>query len=448
MHHEKFNYTSLESVREKAEEIGVKLPFSENISVLAEPITVSGLPIPNRLAIQPMEGCDASPDGFPSDLTLRRYLRFARSGAGLIWVEATAITPEGRANPRQLMLTEKSLESFRAMVKTIRKEALSFCGYEPAIILQLTHSGRYSKPEGVPAPIIAYNNPLFEGISPISPSHIITDDQLWELKERYGHCAALAEQAGFDGVDIKACHRYLTCELFSAYTRPGPFGGSFDNRVRFLSNAVEACKANTSERMIVTTRMNLYDGYPRPYGWGVGEKGVIPDMTEPIQLVKQLRDRYGVTLFNFTIGNPYSNPHINRPFDIGPYTPPEHPLEGLFRVCDVTSQVKKACSNITVVSSENTYLRQFSPYLAAGMVESGAADLAGFGRQAFAYPAFARDLLETGALKADHCCIACSKCTELMRANSVTGCVVRDREVYLPLYQKYVQKKPEKLAKI
>lgn len=445
MKHERFKFQSLDDVRQKLHELQVSLPLSADLSILSTPVSVGVHTIPNRLAIQPMEGCDSDADGTPSELTIRRYERFAESGAGLIWAEAAAIVEEGRANPRQLMLTEKNLSDFQRMVDMIKTRSMNANGYEPKIILQLTHSGRYSKPQGKPAPMIAYNNhPILEAENPIASERIVTDDYLRNLIEQYGVSARLAEQAGFDGVDIKACHRYLVCEFLSAYTRPGDFGGSFENRTRLFREAVASARASVSSDTLVTTRMNLYDGYAHPYGWGVSpESGTEPDLSEPIELVRRFYNEYGMRIIDFTIGNPYNNPHINRPYDIGAYEPPEHPLEGVSRACSVISQVKHAIPEMTIVSSEYSYLRHFSPYQAAGMISEGHADLAGYGRMAFAYPQFARDILKNGEMNPKNCCITCSKCTELMRAGSVTGCIIKDPSVYLPLYQKYVQHKGE-----
>ncbi len=442
MKHERFNFKTLDEVKQKLHALDTNIPLSDDLSVLSTPVTAAGITIPNRLAIQPMEGCDSDEGGKPSELTIRRYKRFAESGAGLIWAEAAAIVEEGRANPRQLMITDKNLDDYKRMVDMIKSRSMEINGYEPVIILQLTHSGRYSKPQGTPAPMIAYNNPILEGDTPISSDRIVTDDYLRSLIEQYAVSARLAEQAGFDGVDIKACHRYLVCEFLSAFNRPGDFGGSFENRTRLLREAVASARSAVSADTLVTTRMNLYDGYPRPYGWGVNDSGSVePDMAEPIELIRRFYNEYGMRIIDFTIGNPYNNPHINRPYDIGAYEPPEHPLEGVSRACDVISQIKHAIPEMKIVSSEYSYLRQFSPYQAAGMISEGHADLAGYGRMAFAYPEFARDILTKGEMEPKKCCITCSKCTELMRAGSVTGCVIKDQEVYLPLYQKFVQHK-------
>ena len=166
-------------------------------------------------------------------------------------------------------------------------------------------------------------------------------------------------------------------------------------------------------------------------------------MSEPAALAGQLYEEYGVRLLNLTIGNPYNNPHINRPYDMGAYEPPEHPFEGIGRMCHCIGEVKKQCSDMVIVSSANTYLREFSVNLAAGMVEQKRADIIGFGRMAFAYPEFAKDILEKGKLDAKKVCLSCSKCTQLMRAQTVAGCVIRDCGTYMPVYRRDVLENEE-----
>ncbi|MDD6033940.1 MAG: flavin oxidoreductase/NADH oxidase, partial [Oscillospiraceae bacterium] len=279
-----FHYKTLDELISEAQENGVRLPASDHTELLAQPVTVGSKTIPNRIVIQPMEGCDCHADGTPDELTIRRYDRFAQSGAGLIWFEACAVLPEGRANPRQAWIHDGSLDAYKAMTDRIRETAVKAGNPAPVIILQATHSGRYSKPNGFPEPLIAYNNPIFEKDKPIDKSRILSDDYLYRLTERMGEAAALAEKAGFDGVDIKACHRYLSSELLSAYTREGDFGGSFENRTRFLRTSVKNAMDATSKDFIVTSRMNIYDGFPYPYGFGVHEGSMEPDLREPIQL--------------------------------------------------------------------------------------------------------------------------------------------------------------------
>lgn len=439
--HERFSYRSAVELENKIEELGLSMRLAENTDALFTQKEIGGKMVNNRFTIQPMEGCDGTACGAPGERTFKRYERFAKSGAGMIWFEATAICNEGRANPRQLFLTKDNLSDFQRLVDDIKTTGLKENGYEPVIIMQGTHSGRYSKPNGVAEPIIAYNNPLFEKDTPISKDRIITDDELKVLEEKYGVTCDLAQKAGFDGIDVKCSHRYLGSELLSAYNREGEYGGSFENRIRFTVNCVEsALAAKKNDNFIIASRLNTYDGFEYPYGFGVKENGgITPDYTEGRKLVEILHKELGLPLVDITIGNPYFNPHVNRPYDIGGYIPEEHPLFGVDRILNAAAEIQKAFPELNVVCSGLTYLRQYAPLVAAAMVEQGLTTFAGFGRESFAYPEFIHDV-KNGGMQSNKCCVTCGKCTELMRAGSMAGCVVRNPE-YMELYKKAVLKK-------
>ena len=439
---------NLNDLRTTIRELDVKIPLSAHIPLLAHPLTVDGRTVPNRLAIHPMEGCDANPeDGSPDMLTFRRYERFAHGGAGLIWVEAVAVCPEGRANPHHLWLHEGNVEKFRELVSRIRESARDKTGQMPIVIIQLTHAGRFAKPEGTPAPRIAYHRAGLDELHGI-PADLepITDDELDSLQDAFVKTALLAWEAGFDGVDIKACHRYLASELLSAFDRPGRYGGSFENRTRFLLETVDKVRTALKGEMILASRLNLYDGLPGGFGCS-GEDGLGIDMEEPLKLGRMLYEK-GVRLINMTMGSPYYNPHVNRPYNTGGYEPPEHPLQGIARSLLLSGSLKREIPEMAVIGTGYSFLSFLSPFLAAGAIEAGMADMTGFGRQAFAYPDYARDILNAGrqmqagynmeagnVLDRSKCCLACGKCTELMRAGKATGCAVRDMDVYLPLYR-------------
>ena len=430
-------YTSIDEFIAQNRELETELPYSDNTEILSQALTIGSHTFSNRLACQAMEGCDGNADGTPGELTLRRYDRFAKGGAGLIWYEATAVLPEGKANPRQLCINTNNIDAFSRQVERIKETALRENGYEPVVIMQTTHSGRYSKPEGVPAPLIAYNNPIFEKENPISPDRIVTDEYIDRVKDALVSASLLAEKAGFDGVDIKACHRYLNCELLSAYKREGKYGGSFENRTRLLREGILGAMEVTGRNFIVSTRMNVYDGFPYPYGFGVSEGTDIDmDLTEPVKLIEMLYS-YGVRLINITMGNPYFNPHVNRPFAKGGYVHPEHPLEGVARMLKGIAEIKYAVPDMKIISSALSYLGVAAPNVAAGFIEQGGFDMAGFGRTIFAYPDFAKDILTKGGTDKNKICICCGKCTEIMRTPGGTpGCVIRDKEVYAPIYKK------------
>lgn len=428
-------FLKCQDFKEQNEALKTDIKFTDDISILGEKLNISGKAFPNRLVCQAMEGCDGTADGSPDELTKRRYERFAKGGAGLIWFEATAVMKEGRANPRQLYIDENNLDDFKKQVEEIKETAMKTNGCEPIVIMQATHSGRYSKPEGKPAPLIAYNNPIFEKDNPISTDRTVSDEYIDSVKEALVNGAQLAEKAGFDGVDIKCCHRYLNSELLSAFNREGRYGGSLENRTRLLREAVKGAIEATSDDFLVSSRLNVYDGFEYPYGFGVSKDGGLEfDSTEPEWLIKELY-KSGMKLLNITMGNPYFNPHVNRPFAMGGYEAPEHPLQGVSRMLNGIAKLKKAVPEMKIISSALSFLGVASPNVAAAYIKENGFDFAGYGRMIFAYPDFAKDIL-SGGLDKNKICICCSKCTEIMRKPGGTpGCVIRDKDVYLPIYK-------------
>ena len=444
MTHELFHYKTLEDVKAKAAELGLTLPFAEDTHALATPLTVRNIPFPNRMGIAPMEGADSLPDGSPSDYTTRRYVKEAVGGAAIIWFEAISIAEEGRSSQTQLLLTKDNLAAYQKLTAAVKEAGMKANGYAPYLILQANHSGRYSNPDNKPAPMIAYRHPELEQYRIADDSCIVSDDYLKGLEQKFGEAAALAKQAGFDAVDIKSCHGYLLAELSSAYTRPGPYGGSYENRTRLLKNAILAAKPYEDDSFMVTARLGIYDGYAYPYGFGVSEgSGLTPDLTEPIRLVAELHRDYGLDLIDLTMGNPYATTHVTRPFDAGKYPPDEHPFEGLARMIHGIGAVKKAVPGIAVLGSAPTYLRQFADLYAAGAVEQGLCDGMLFGRMAFADPDFANEILHTGRIDPGRVCLTCGKCGDLIRAHKPTGCVIRDSKTFMPFYREFLESKKD-----
>jgi 2,4-dienoyl-CoA reductase-like NADH-dependent reductase (Old Yellow Enzyme family) len=268
----------------------------------------------------------------------------------------------------------------------------------------------------------------------------LSDSEIDTIKEDLIHGSILAERAGFDGVDIKCCHRYLNSELLSAFTREGKYGGTIENRTRLLREVIDGSIASCSSEFIISSRLNVYDGFEYPYGFGVKEGSLEFDPTEPIWLLNELK-KSGIKLLNITMGNPYVNPHVNRPFASGGYTAPEKPIEGVARMLNGIATLKKAVPEIKLISSGISYLGTLSPNVCASYIENDGFDFCGYGRMIFAYPDFANDILKNGALDEKKICICCSKCTEIMRSGSTPGCVIRDKEIYAELYKKHCIKK-------
>lgn len=447
-----FRLSSVEDLRRLSRQLGVSVDAIDDVSILAKPVDLGGLVIPNSLAVHPMEGCDGDAQGRPDRLTVRRYERFAAGGAGLLWAEAIAVVHEARANPRQLWLHKGSKEAFAAMIKRAREKAAQANGtsHRPVIVAQLTHSGRYSKPSPAPRPIIPERDPYRDPMTPQPKPTldrkskipddwpIITDEELDRLQDAYVEAARIAFDVGFDAVDIKACHGYLINELLACHNRPGKYGGSFENRTRFLLRVVDRIRTELGDRARIVTRMGIYDAIPYPFGWGVDKNDYTkPDLTEPKKLIGLLRQR-GVKLINITIANPYYNPHVGRPFNepiVGGYAEPEHPLVGVERLVRVTGEIQKEFPDIAFVGTGYSWLRTLFANVGAASKTNGLVTLVGAGRMGFAYPDFARDIVRHGRMSPEKVCVGCSACTQIMRDSGKTGCVVRDNEVYGPIFE-------------
>lgn len=451
----------LETLLNEMHDFHVDLIHSLDTSILFSPISFKinkfsskSITLENRLVIHPMEGCDGDSLGAPGELTKKRYERFGQSGASIIWYEATAVIPEGRANPRQLMINSNNIDKFQELVKIADESRMNMLKNDPNLppekfqkaikILQLTHSGRYSRPYNNKSPIRAYRNDEIDkafGIDPQSGS-IISDKELNNLKSNYLNAMEYAEKAGFDGVDIKSCHRYLVSELLSGFNRSDSiYGGlSFENRTRFLKEIIsEAVKLFPN--MIITLRLNIYDGIPYPYGFGVkGDSKTEPpeyDSREPTQLIIDLHN-IGVNLINFTVGNPYYKPYLSRPYDIpsvGATLPPEHPLKSIERVVNIEREIKKQLpADMITIGTAFSWFRQWAPFIAAGEIKRGSFDLIGFGRMSFANPDFPIQIYKNHCIDHGKTCITCSKCTDLMRFDSMSGCPIRFPRLYAKIY--------------
>ena len=447
MSQERFHYKTLEEVKERAEELKVYLPFSSSTDILKTPLKVGNVTFHNRMGIAPMEGADSLEDGSPSDYTIRRYVNEAIGGSALIWFEAISIVPEGRSSKTQLLLTEENVESYKRMNEKIKEAGRKANGFEPYLIMQANHSGRYSNPDNRPAPMIAYRHPQLEQYRVADDSCIVTDDYLKSLEESFGKAALLAKKAGFDAVDIKSCHGYLLAELLSAYDRPGQYGGNYENRTRLLKNGIKAAKVWEDENFQVTCRLGIYDGYEYPWGFGVSEgSGLKPDLKEPIRLVKELYGNCGIQMMNLTMGNPYATTHVTRPFDMGKYEPEEHPFTGIGRMIAGIGEVKKAVPEMVIFGSAPTYLRQFADLYTAGAVEEGFCDGMLFGRMAFADPDYANEIIKNGRIDPKRVCMTCGKCGDLIRAHKPTGCVIRDPKTFMPFYKEFLEIKKKQPA--
>ena len=438
------NLTSVAALRDYLGDLGVEIPLDDEVDpagVLAQPMEITdGLArtktAPNRWAVLPMEGWDGETDGRPSDLVRRRWDRFATSGAGLVWGEATAIRPDGRANPNQLVLDETTVDDLAALRNRLDPAQVT--------VLQLTHSGRYSRPTAAgPAPKTVYEHPLLDARAGSGPNEVLTDDELDELVEQFADRAVLARQAGFDFVDIKACHGYLGHEFLSAVDRPGPYGGDLEGRTLFLRSIIERTRRRSPE-LGVAVRLSLFDFVPHTAGeGGVGVpettgpyrlafggdgSGLGIDLSEAHRLLEMLSD-LGVGLVCASAGSPYYVPHIQRPAYFPPsdgYQPPEDPLVGVARLIAATEEITQHHPEIQVVGAGLSYLQEWLPNVGQALVARGTADAIGLGRMILAYPQMPADVLAGRELDRRLICRTFSDCTTAPRNGLISGCYPLD----------------------
>jgi len=467
--------------RERLAALHLKIPCDSELirgseSPLAEPIIREGIKIGNRIAINPMEGWDGTPDGNPSEHTLRRWQRFGRSGAKLIWGgEAVAVCHEGRANPNQLLAVSNTQAGLARLKAALIAEHLQAAGSDNNLLigLQLTHSGRYSCPnqKGRPEPRILYRHPILDRrLNLPSDYPLLTDGEIEEIIQEFHRAAHMASELGFDFVDIKHCHGYLGHEFLSAHTREGKYGGSFENRTRFLREVVQGIRAVVPE-LRIGVRLSAFDAIPFqpdpalsttgklgpgipvehqnliPYQWGFGvnqNDPTQPDLSETMRFFSLLEE-LDICLVNLTAGSPYYCPHIQRPAFYPPsdgYQPPEDPLIGVARQMEVVQQLKQHFPKLIIVGTAYSYLQDFLPNVAQAAVRLGWVDAVGLGRMVLSYPEMLSDVVEDRAFQHKLVCRTFSDCTTAPRNGLPSGCYPLDA-----YYKKSVSAELLKVAK-
>jgi 2,4-dienoyl-CoA reductase-like NADH-dependent reductase (Old Yellow Enzyme family) len=463
-----FKFRTLDELEAESKRLGLHLCFRADFSPLFRPVSVGPLRAGNSLCIQPMEGCDGTVDGRPDELTFRRYRRFGGGGAKLIWGEATAVIEEGRANPRQLLLSEAAAPALERMLRECRQAHRSAFGSDEDLIvgLQLTHSGRYSYRR----PLLAFHDPILDPRTLVDKpngqnagaSYVLLDDDYFKrLVDLYVAAASLAYRVGFQFVDIKQCHRYLLSELLAAKTRPGPYGGDLENRTRLARDIIGAIRSEVPG-LVIASRLNVFDcipyrkrsgsdeGEPCPWeapvrsAFGTREDDPLqPDLAEPAWWIGEM-SRLGVALVNISMGNPYATPHVIRPYEYPPpdgYETPEHPLAGVDRHFRLAAELQRRFPHLPLVGSGYSYLQEFLFHAGAANLQAGDITLVGVGRAALPQPDLIQQLLSEGRLDRKRICRTFSYCTALMRAKHnelgqfATGCPPFDKEVYGPIWE-------------
>lgn len=461
---------SVDEFRSCLEQAGVSdLPLDDAVlsaaegSPLAEPISVGSFTVGNRWCVHPMEGWDGTVDGRPTDESRRRWRNFGLSGCKLIWGgEAFAVQADGRANPNQLFNSPGNAGPMKELLDTLKgahEERFGAGACDDLLVgLQLTHSGRFCRPNRKDRlePRIVYHHPVLDarvGIDPDDDSAVLTDDEICRLIDSYVDSARLAWNAGFQFVDVKHCHGYLGHEFLSAFSRPGPYGGDFAGRTRFLREIVGRIRDECPQLMI-GVRLSVFDQppfHPDPERGSAGKLGpgipdahptseypgfgcrrdnpLIMDLTEPLRLIRLLHDDLGVSLVNLSAGSPYYNPHIQRPAYYPPsdgYQPPEDPLLGCVRQIQAVRDLKRQLPDVPVVGSAWSYFQEFLPHVGQAAVRDGWCDFIGIGRLVLSYWDLPADVLEGNPLRTKKICRTFSDCTTAPRNGILSGCFPLD----------------------
>lgn len=451
--------------RAHAHALKLQIPCDSEIVTGAEsplrcPLERGSFKIGNRIAVQPMEGWDATADGAPSEMTVRRWQRFGRSGGKLIWGgEAVAVSHEGRANPNQLLAAPRTQAALANLREVLRREHILTAGSDHGLVigLQLTHSGRYCRPNdhSRPEPRILYHHPYLDQRLKVPHDFpLLTDGEIQSIIEDFHRAAVLAWKTGFDFVDIKHCHGYLGHEFLSAHTRTGLYGGSFEGRTRFVREVVQGIRSLAPD-LHIGVRLSAIDTLPfhsdpsrsvdgkpstgvaetradlLPYRWGFGVNPADPsdyDLNEPERFLSLL-EGLGIFLVNVTVGSPYYNPHMQRPALFPPsdgYLPPEDPLVGVARQMEVTRHLKRRFPNLFMVGSGYTYLQDFLPHVAQAAVREGWVDFVGLGRMVLSYPEFLWEASAGTKIQRKLVCRTFSDCTTAPRNGLPSGCYPLD----------------------
>jgi len=459
---------SVKNVAQFAEHLvalGLRIPCDLGIlpgaeSPLFSTVSRGGMQIGNRFAINPMEGWDGTADGAPTENTLRRWRRFGASGAKLIWGgEAVAVSHAGRANPNQLVIAEHTRSGLAQLRSVLVAEHKLAAGSDSGLLvgLQLTHSGRYCKPNSHTRaePKILYRHPILDrrlGLGADFP--LLTDGEIGGIIEDFHRAGRMAAELGFDFVDVKHCHGYLGHEFLGAHTREGKYGGSFENRTRFLREVVQGIRA-LAPGLKIGVRVSAFDTVPfrpdpaqsvngklgpgipephadlLPYRWGFGvnaSEPTQPDLTEPIQFLSLL-ESMNIVLVNLTAGSPYYNPHIQRPALYPPsdgYAPPEDPLVGVARQMDAARELKQRFPNLLFVGTAYSYLQDFLPHVAQAALREGWVDSVGLGRMVLTYPEIFLDAAQGRTVQHKRICRTFSDCTTAPRNGLPSGCYPLD----------------------
>ncbi len=376
--------------------------LSPDAMMVFSPYRIGGKAAPNRFVAQAMEANDGEENGKVSARGIERYRRLAHGKWGIVIVEALSISETSLARKNGMILNETNLDSFKRLVEEFKK-----INPDTLLFFQITHAGQKSGP---------FSRKVSACPEPPEGFEYLSDAEIESIRTRFADGALLAERAGADGVDFKMCHGYLGAELLRpANTRNDRWGGSFENRTRFLREGIEDIKSRLKGGLILGSRISLYEAVRGGCGTAAPEE-LVENLDEMRQVVRVMKD-LGMQYVNVSAGIPGVTSEVTRP---------TRPSKFLFlQQFRYAKTVKDLETGLAVIGSAYTILGPEAHLVAEENIRKGNVDFVGFGRQIFADPDYPRKVQE-GRIDGVDWCVACSGCSRLMIAQENDGCIMYD----------------------
>jgi len=368
----------------------------------------------NRFVSQAMESNDGENGGKVSELGYQRYRKLASGGWGIIIVEALSVTGNHLARKNGMILNKENLDSFKKLTETIKKE-----NPEAVVLFQVTHSGSKSNPDFSESVSVCPN--------PANGSRVLATDEIQKIQDQFVESTILSEKAGADGVDFKMCHGYFGAEMLRpSNTRDDKWGGSFENRTRFLREGISRIREQLTDKyFILGSRISMYEALRGGCG-AAGPDDIIEDLTEQMKLL-QVMNALNMDYVNVSAGIPGVTSEVTRPLKGSKYLYLNH-----FRYARTAKKfLEQLQSPMKVIGSAYSILKEEALTLGDENIDKGYTDFVGWGRQSFADPLMPKKVANEEPV---NWCIACSGCSNLMMAQEHDGCIVHN-PYYKELHQ-------------
>jgi NADPH2 dehydrogenase len=245
------------------------------MSKLFSTANIQNITCQNRTVMAPMQQLKGTSEAFATDYHENHYSERAKGGVGLIIVESTSITENGRLFQNDIgIMTDAHIEPLKRVVDEVHKS-------KTPIFIQLCHGGRKSSPENK-GKMLAPSAIAFDEVYGVP--HEMTKQEIQGVIDEFALASRRSVQAGFDGIELHAAHGYLLHQFLSPLSnqRTDEYGGSLDNRVRVLRDVLKAVREEVGPQYPVTIRVSASDYHPE--GLSAEEVGEALQMLLPLGL--------------------------------------------------------------------------------------------------------------------------------------------------------------------